>query len=414
MKILHISTYEKGGAAKAAIRLHLGLLKLGFDSHILFLIKSNESTHTPKSYYFPQKLSLYKRIIYKLRLKQSINSQNQKKTIKWKSEYEGFSLARTDFKIYAHPLFKEANIINLHWVAKFLDYPTFFKNSRGKKLVWTLHDMNAFTGGCHYAWNCHKFQTSCESCPQFKEELDTAKASLLTKQEALLNVNLNIVTPSNWLYLQSKQSLLFSGYETRVIPYGIDSSVFKIYKKNYLRGKYNIPKNRKIILFVSQMVKNKRKGISYLYEAIEKLGISNDVVLCIVGESRDIEFSVESLKLGTIDDERLMAKIYASADLFVIPSLQDNLPNTVLESLMCGTPVIGFNTGGIKDMIEDGKNGVLCDSETSNSLKVAIEAFLKNKIQLSRGEIRKSAVDKYSLEKQAKAYAKLYDKLLAL
>lgn len=412
MKILHISTYEKGGAAMAAIRLHLGLLKLGFDSNILFLIKSNESTNTPKSYYFPEKLSLYKRVVFKLKLKQSINAQNQKKIEKWNPENEGFSLARTDFQIDKHPLFKESNIINLHWVAKFLDYPTFFKNCKGKKLIWTLHDMNAFTGGCHYAWNCQKFRISCVSCPQFEEESNTAKVSLLIKQEALSDVNLNIVTPSVWLYIQSKESLLFSGFDTRVIPYGIDESVFKIYKENYLRDKYNIPKNKKIILFVSQMVKNKRKGISYLYEAIEKLKNCNDVVLCVVGGKRDLGFSREGLNLGTVDNEGLMAKIYASADLFVIPSLQDNLPNTVLESLMCGTPVIGFSTGGIKDMIEDGNNGILCDSETSNSLQVAIEAFLNKKVQLSREEIRKNAVEKYRLEKQANAYVKLYKTLL--
>lgn len=409
MKVLHISTYDRGGAAIAAIRLHLGLLQLGIDSNILFLMNSGESI--PKSYYFP-KISIYRRIMYKLRLGKPVTVRNQEKIAGWKTEYEGFSLERTDYCIHKHPLFKEADIINLHWVAKFLDYPSFFKHIDNKKLVWTLHDMNAFTGGCHYAWDCNGFQRYCDGCPQLEKNLDVTEVTLLSKMNSLAKVSLKIVSPSLWLFNQSQKSSLFKHYDHTIIPYGIDSNVFKVNNTNYLREKYNIAPDKKIILFVSQMINNKRKGIKYLYQAIDSLEYKNDVVLCIVGDKADAEFDIDCLNLGTVKDDYLMAQFYASSDLFVIPSLQDNLPNTVLESLMCGTPVVGFPVGGIADMVEDGKNGFLCKSVSSKALKEAIERFFKNEIDLSRENIRKGAMEKYSLAKQAKAYVELYQNII--
>lgn len=408
MKVLHISTYDKGGAAISAIRLHQGLLKLGIDSNILFLRNSNEKIN--KSFYLP-KISFYKRVLYKLKFCKSIGARNLKKINGWKQEYEGFSLEVTDYSIHNHPLFRNADIINLHFVSQFLDYPSFFKHIKEKPIIWTLHDMNAFTGGCHYSWDCKGFESSCSGCPQLEKESSISKDTLISKKKSLEKVRLNIVSPSQWLFDQSKKSLLFKNYGHSLIPYGVDSSIFKIDDSNYLRSKYKISPEKKIVLFVSQVLNNKRKGIKYLYKALSNLAFNNEVILCVVGDNAEIDYPFDCIKLGSIKDDGLMSKIYSGSDLFVIPSLQDNLPNTVLEALMCGTPVVGFPVGGITDMVEDGINGYISTSISSNDLAASIENFFINKTNFNKEKIRKRAIEKYSLTIQAKSYLKLYNNL---
>jgi glycosyltransferase involved in cell wall biosynthesis len=406
MNVLHINTSDNGGAANSAIRLHMGLLEMGIESHMLFLKRSDN--HVPESAYFLFKAkSIFFRLLYKLKLFPTIERRLEKLMNKNRIAGEVYALSNTDFDITMHPFYKKADIINLHWVAKFLDYKSFFKKNT-KPVVWTLHDQFAFTGVCHYSGNCTNYTSDCSHCPLIKT--NHAQFSLSQKLQSLKTVqNISIVAPSNWLCNISAQSALFSRYNHYHFPYGLDTTIYKPYNSTFVRNVFNIELNKKVVLFVCEDLNNTRKGFSILLEAI---GLINNphVLFYAVGYSGKKIPNVTML--GKVKDERLLALLYNAADVFVLPSLEDNLPNTMLESLACGTPVIAFANGGIPDLVEHGKNGLLATKNTALALKELIKSFLNNEYNFNREAISDEIHSKYALSNQAKNYIKLYQSIL--
>lgn len=426
MKILHINTSDRGGAAIAAIRLHLSLLQQGINSKLLTLNKS--STNIPAHYSYNQiylnscRSRFIKRIIGIIR-KIKNNSMGRfefKKEIMHASreKYSYFSFINTDCDITQLRIFKEADIIHLHWVSNFIDYRFFFKTGNGKKIVWSLHDMNPFTGGCHYSGDCRGFNNSCYSCPQINK---TSKPNLAGKAlvEKVRNFKINkndviIVALSTWLNEMSKQSLLFSDLKHAVVPNGLDIDIFKPLNKQFCRDVFKLPKNKKILLFICNKIDNKRKGFDLLIESFGNIKKKDDIVICIAGEWASNVLSINDfphISLGNLQDERLMSMAYNAADVFVLPTRQDNLPNTALEALSCGIPVISFNVGGIKDIIKDGINGLLCPGISSESLSDTINIFLEEKYNFNTANIREFAIKNYDSRIQAKAFINLYNSL---
>lgn len=422
MKVLIISTTDSGGAANSCLRLHEGLLQEGVDSKVLLMRKIKKY---PKTFQIKKPnrsrttfQSIRQKIIQILRVFKIINrpliSKERHFLNTRQRELELFSFPSSEYDITDSPLYKEADIINLHWVAGFLDYKDFFeKNS--KPVVWTLHDMNPFSGGEHYKelyLGIDSFGIPIDRV--FTElEMKVFKDIISLKSRAIQGKsNLTIVAPSQWLAHEAKESDVFKSKPVYCIPYGVNSDIFNIRDKGYSRDVLNIPKDKKVILFVAEAITNSRKGYMYLRKALEKI-TQKDVVLCAVGNKRNtLELESNIIELGPITDELLMSIAYSAADVFIIPSLMDNLPNTVLESLMCGTPVIGFPVGGITDMIEHGKNGLLTDNISSQSLYKAISIFLSDEIVFEKNTIRSDAKEKYDLSIQAKKYITLYHDIL--
>jgi glycosyltransferase involved in cell wall biosynthesis len=329
---------------------------------------------------------------------------------------EVFTFSSSPYYIQEHPLYAKADIIHLHWVSDhYVDYQKFFANNT-KPVVWTLHDMNAFTGGCHYSEGCTGYKSDCSNCPQLQgtENPDYAATELNVKRRALQKqTTLTIVSPSQWLLEKSEESKLFNKYPHLCIPYGISSSNFQPRDKYFSRELLNIPADKKVILFVAYSIHSVRKGYTYLIDALKKLYLEDNVALCAIGAKRTNGTGKEKFyELGSFTDERLMSMAYSAADVFVIPSLEDNLPNTVIESLLCGTPVIGFPTGGIKEMIQDGENGYLCEEISVAALADKLQKFLDNPLLFSGEKIRKDAVEKYDASVQANKYITLYQQLL--
>ena len=236
-------------------------------------------------------------------------------------------------------------------------------------------------------------------------------------------MHLTIVTPSRWLAECAKRSSLLSDLRIEVIPNGLDTDTFKPMNKLTARNILNLPKNKKIILFGAVgPITNELKGYQYLKDAINKLvnmKVFNKDKVCLVifGASyfKDIEkFPFEAKFLGRLHDDFSLALSYSAADVFIIPSLQDNFPNTVIESLSCGTPVVGFNIGGIPEMIEHRVNGYLSEYKNSKSLAEGIKWILEdeNRALKLREATRKKAVEKYTLKIQAERYVDLYKALL--
>jgi glycosyltransferase involved in cell wall biosynthesis len=402
MKVLHINTYDRGGAAHSAIRLHLGLLGQGIKSKMLFLKKSQSTV--PNSFYFEP--SYLRTFLYKSNIKKRKSIINAEQIKDRDLSYEGFTLEGTDFEeLSSHYLIEEADVINLHWVSGFVDYPTFFKKIR-KPIFWTLHDMNPFTGGCHYSWHCDLYQKGCNSCFQLPPQKKNivAKKCLEGKIKSLSDIQeIKIVTPSKWLSECSKKSMLFHSLEHFVIPYGLDTEEFKFIENS--REKLGLPKEKVVFLFVSQFIQNIRKGYNLILETEHLIREEMDIVICTVGEKSG---NKNWFEFGTTVDKEILSTLYSAADAFILPSFEDNFPNTVLEAICCGTPVVALNTGGIPDMVVDGFNGVISLSKTSRGLVDAMRRFIKNRENFDRTAIRKDAIERFDLSIQAKSYVQLY------
>jgi glycosyltransferase involved in cell wall biosynthesis len=421
MKPLLFNTTDKGGAATACIRLHNALIKNQIDSKLQLLYKSDYSIQNSFLFSdllgnnsFQKKLTnKVKRILSEFWLYKETSAKEEFFLKNRSKELELFSFLNSNYDLTKSELYKNCDIVNLHWVSGFLDFASFFKKNT-KPVVWTLHDMNAFSGGEHYN---EKYIGIDEKGYPIKrnisnEEKNIFHSILSQKQRVIENVNnLHIVTPSDWLNNESKNSDLFSRYPTTTIPYSLDCNVFKPCDKHFARELFGLPKDKIIILFVADNIHNKRKGLDYLLKAIPFIS-QKDVHFCAVGSNCYNEEKNENLSvLGKIYDERLMSLAYSAADVFVIPSVMDNLPNTVLESLACGTPVIGFPVGGIPEMIDNRVNGLLCSEISVPALVEALVKFINTYSTFDRVLIAQNAQQKYNPNVQAQAYITLYNNM---
>ncbi|PRP67000.1 glycosyltransferase [Nonlabens agnitus] len=424
MKILLVNTFDRGGAANACIRLHLALLDHGIDSKLLLKKKTKsipQSFQYSKATVSKSKLNKiwgrFSRLIsisLPVSLRSSTRLSVEDEFLRGRDKRLSlFSFPGNEIDITESPFYKEADIINFHWVAKFIDFQSFFeKNS--KPLVWTLHDMNPFTGGEHYQDQILGLNHNDE--PIIRRltvaEQEVHQEIIKIKALSLLSVqNIQIVAPSKWLLNESSNSRLFKKFKHHHIVYGLESSSFKAVSQKFARKLLGLPKNKKILLFLAESTSDKRKGLDFLLSALKKIK-NSELIVCAVGETNNRLADVENIyPLGYIGDPRLLNLCYSAADVFVIPSLMDNLPNTVIESLFCGTPVIGFRVGGIIDMVQHEENGLIADELTSEALKDRILDFFRDPSRFERKKIRANAISKYSASLQAARYLKLFGSL---
>lgn len=418
MKVLQLNKSDiQGGAARAAYRLHTGLKKIGVDSKVLVDDKISDD---PNVYVPAGKIGKLWRIIRPSIDRAPLRFYDWQKT--------PFHLAWIGKNMTKDKLIGEADVINLHWITGgFLSIKNISKLARlNKPIVWTLHDMWAFTGGCHYSEDCDKYVDQCGSCTQLNStrKNDITRRIWKKKKRVYRDLNLTVVTPSKWLAECAKKSSLLSDFNIETIPNALDTGIFKPVDKLLARDVLNLPKNKKIILFGAMgATTNKLKGFKYLKKAIQALikrEVFNRKQLCLGifgrSHSKDLKnFPFEVRFLGKLRDDFSLMLSYNAADVFAIPSLQDNLPNTVMESISCRTPVVGFNVGGISDMINHKKNGYLAEYKDPQSLAEGIAWVLEDEERASKlGEVaRKKAVEEYSLEVQAKRYLELYKNLLS-
>lgn len=431
MKPLIVNTYDFGGAANACIRLHNGLLAEGVDSKVLLRQKTNNEIQQLHAYAKPptSKSGLQKlkdkahRILKELHLapQQSTNEEEEIRRRNFiKNRPEGldlFTYPAIGYDITTQELYKQADVINLHWVADFVDLKAFFEKNT-KPVVWTLHDEAPFLGGEHYAERYLGTDTSGKPMVRkyTKAEIEEQTKIIAYKQGVFSRVNnLHIVTPSLWLYNRSLKSELFDKFPHYHIPNGFPTHIFKLHNKAFAREVLGIPQHKTVLLFVADTITNQRKGYAYLQQAITGLSHKEKeaATICTVGNKQgSIDIGGGTLiEFGKIIDERLMALIYSAADAFIIPSLEDNLPNTMIEAMLCGTPVIGFPTGGIAETIENGVNGYLCEEISVKALHSTIQKFMLAPDIFDQEKIAAAAKEQYSLCKQANSYIQLYSQI---
>ncbi len=316
----------------------------------------------------------------------------------------------------------DPDIIHLHWVCGgFLRIESLKKFH--KPIVWTLHDMWAFTGGCHYDGSCGRYKDACGACPQLgsRRRHDLSRWIWKRKKRAWQGIDITIVTPSRWLAECVKASSLFQRYRIEVIPNGLNIHCFKPIDKKIARDILSLPQDKRLILFgAMDSTTNKRKGFQFLAPVVQVLannGWHNNVELIVFGSSKPDnppEFGLKVNYLGQFKDEISLAILYAAADVFVLPSTQENLPNTMMESLACGTPVVAFNVGGIPEMVEHQVNGYLAKAFDTDEFASGIKWVLEDPERFLRlgKAAREKVVKEYAIEVQAGRYLNLYEEIL--
>jgi len=286
-----------------------------------------------------------------------------------------------------------------------------------------LHDMWPFTGGCHYDDECGEFQDSCGKCPALGSDLDYDLSRYLWKRKhkAWEHIPIVVVATSHWLANMARLSSLFKDKRVEVIPNGIDTDTYKPINKEVARAALNLPQDKRLVLFSAfGAVSDKRKGSHLLLPALEKMseiGWGLKTELLIIGASQPEnppEIGMPVHYMGHLSDEISQVLLYSAADVVVAPSMQENLSNTVMESLACGTPVVAFNIGGMPDMIDHKANGYLADPFDSNDLANGIMWILENdsRLDLLSQCARQVAVDRYALKVVAGRYLALYKSLV--
>jgi glycosyltransferase involved in cell wall biosynthesis len=415
MKILHISTKDlEGGAARAANRLHQGLKNINVNSQMLVQTKvSDDPTVVAPQMVVEKSLAKFGGIVDTIPPKFYLRHSQISFSTQWLPDAIYPRIARLNPKL-----------INLHWIKdSHLRIETLAKLKL--PIVWTLHDMWAFTGGCHYDQDCGRYVESCGACPQLKSNnnCDLSRWIWQRKSQAWKNVLLTIVTPSKWLAECASSSSLFRNLRVEVIPNGLDLQRYKPVNRQLVRSLLNLPQNKQLVLFgAMKATSDRRKGFHLLEAALQSLCQSEwreRIELVIVGASRSNDQDNLSFKthyLGKLNDDISLAQVYAAVDVFVAPSLQDNLPNTVVEAIACGTPSVAFKIGGMSEIIEHYSNGYLAQPYEIEDLAKGIVWLLEDreKHQKLSQQARAKAEQKFTIESQTSRYASLYNEILAI
>lgn len=410
-------TDTMGGAAIAGFRLLNALFSS--DINVRMLVMRKFSTNTLVESVVNSKLKDYASKFKLIKEKAFLYRH-----IKDKNKIFEFSLPNSGFDICNNYLIKSSQIIHLHWINNgFISIKGLKKIvATGKPIVWTLHDMWAFTGGCHYSGDCINYKSACGNCQYLKNKgnSDISKKIFAKKLEILANANITFVTCSNWLAEIAKTSPITHGHEVLSIPNPINTNIYEPLDKKIVREKLNLPQDKKLILFGAMNNNDKRKGFKYLVEALNHLKQFEDIdtaniELLVFGKAnpesfKDIPFKVNYL--STLSNDNQLAYAYNAADIFVLPSLEDNLPNTVMESMSCGVPVAAFNTGGIPEMVDNKINGYIAEYKNSQDLANGIKWVLFNEKYLSlASQSREKVMKNYRMPVVAEKYNQVYKKI---
>lgn len=416
MRVLIINTSERiGGAAVAASRLMESLKNNGIKAKMLVRDKQTDQISVvglERSWLTVWRF-VWERVV--------IWSANRFK----KNNLFAVDIANTGTDITTLPEFQQADVIHLHWVNQGM---LSLRNIRqilesGKPVMWTMHDMWPCTGICHHARECTNYQQECHHCPFLyggggKKDLSTR--IFRKKKELYKTAPITFVTCSQWLEQRAQESALLVGHNVISIPNPINTNLFKPRNKQEARTKCRLPQKGKLILFGSMKITDKRKGIDYLIESCNLLVQKHPELKQTMGvvafgkESNQLQsllpFPVYSLNY--VKDEHSLVDIYNAVDLFVTPSLEENLPNTIMEAMACGVPCVGFQVGGIPEMIDHLHNGYVAQYKSSADFANGIYwALTESEYPVLSEQACRKAIANYSENIVAKKYIDVYNKI---
>ncbi|WP_103668733.1 glycosyltransferase family 4 protein [Pseudanabaena sp. BC1403] len=410
MKVLHLNTYDiVGGAARAAYRLHKGLQGIGVQSKMLVQTKvSDDYSVIAPTFWLDKIVNKFRPSLAKL----TLDNTQQLFSPQWLPD-----------NIMPKIKQNQPDIVNLNWVCDgYFQIETLAKIPQPK--IWTLMDMWAFTGGCHYSNTCDRYINSCGACPQLHSYKDQDLSSWVWKRKvnAWRNINITIVSPSNWLAKCAKSSSIFQDTRIEVIPFGLDINRYKPIPQKIARDILHLSQHKLIVLFGAiQATNDLRKGFQLLKIALQHLrqfGYQDKIELAIFGASQPdppVDLGFRTHYLGQLHDDITLQIIYSAANVMIVPSLQEAFGQTASESLACGTPVVAFDGNGLSDIINHQQNGYLAKPLDTYDLAKGINWVLEDSDRLQRlsYRAREKAEQEFSQELQAKRYLSLFEEIMS-
>lgn len=419
MRVLIVNTSErKGGAAMAANRLMDALNNNGVKARMLVCEKEtdNISVAAAGGRLQRQWCFLWERLTIFVRLRLS------------RQRLFEIDIANAGIDITKTREFREADVIHLHWINQgFVSLGGIRKIiMSGKPIVWTMHDFWPATALCHYPRNCQAFMNRCSTCPYLPSgAANTAAVDRLWRRKVSIwsESNITFVGCSRWLTDKARRSGLLKGKVVTTIPNAIDTKVYKPSDKAEARRRLSLPQDRRLILFVSCRATDKRKGMDYFCDGCDKLlashpHMSTDTGIVVLGGHAEeyvgrVPFDI--YPLGYVNDQQRIVDVYNAADVYVTPSLEDNLPNTIMEAMACGVPCVGFKTGGIPEMIDHKKTGYVAEYMNADDLAAGM-AWVLNEApaaDLAAAAVHKVAA-RYSQQNVAMRYIEVYNQACAM
>jgi glycosyltransferase involved in cell wall biosynthesis len=411
MRVTLVNTMDRsGGAARAANRLHQGLRSIDVDSRMLVQVETgNDDGVTGGRGKTAKAMASIRLLVDQLPV-----------IPHWRKAQGVFAPALLPGNAWRRANRQNADIIHLHWITKAFmginDIPRL-----NAPIVWTLHDMWPLTGGCHYDMGCGRYSTGCGKCPVLgSNKTGDLSAQLLSrKRKAWQGLNLTIISPSKWLADCARRSEPLGDFRTEVIPNGIDLDHFRPLPKAEARAALSISPDRKVILFGAMSpTDDSRKGFSQLQTALHTLAEDNSAASLVIFRAPQPDTAPQAILptqyIGKLESDQDLARLYSAADVFVAPSAQDNLPNTIMEALACGTPCVAFRVGGIPDMIHHESNGYLATPGDSQELARGIDWVLEDAQRWNRlsENARSTAEENYRLSDIAERHKTLYSEIL--
>ena len=428
MRVLIVNTSEQsGGAAIAARRLTSALNNHGVKAKMLVRDKADGSADGNTAQAFNPTVVkcghkwlslwhfLWERIIIFLHMH-----------LKYSRVFQ-VDIANSGMDITRLREFREADVIHLHWVNQGMLSLAGLRRiiDSGKPVVWTMHDLWPATAICHLTLGCRRFTTACRCCkylPGGGSNHDLAARVWKRKQHLLENRSVAFVACSRWLQGEAKGSALLRGQTIAQVHNPIDTRLYRPGDKQAARQAEGLPADRLLLLFVCQNVAHANKGMSYLCEACQQLAqkypdLKDRLTLVVLGSHADEvagQMPFDVVQAGYVADEQRLIRLYQAADAFVLPSLSENLPNTIMEALACGVPCVGFRVGGIPEMIDHRKNGYVADYRSSDDLARGIWWVLceADRPTLSEAAVRKVA-HTYAQQTVAMRYIEIYQEQMA-
>lgn len=408
MKILIVNYSDiNGGAARAAYRLHKSLQENSVDS--LMLVASKESIDN--SIIGPNRelkrlIGAFRPFLDSLPLLRYKKRNTTLFSLNW---LRSRTLIKKINSI-------DADIVHLHWISNGMLSIKDIKRINAP-IVWSMHDNWLFTGGCHVKWNCDKYLSGCGNCPQLgsknKNDLSKRMFSLKTREFSKKS-NFVVIGLSNWISSLALNSGIFDKDKIVTLPNPINIKIFRPFDKTLSRELLNLPKEKKLLAFGGMNpLGDKNKGFQELSQAIKYLDPKN-VEFVIFGDSNgkfDSDFTTHYV--GSLKDDMSLRILFSAVDATLVPSLQENLSNVIMESLSCGTPVVAFDVGGNSDLIDHKVNGYLAKPSNIHDFANGINWLIHlESIDLIKSNCRKKVEQIFESNLVAKKYIKLYESLI--
>lgn len=410
MKVVHISTYDIGGAGLAAYRLHRGLLEQGIESRMIVANKTrNDDTivqaeQDKNLLYRPPKNALLRKfkIIMRRRGKFLTHYECIQKEIERLHNLHPqvfYTSPISTYNLSNHPLIQEADIIHLHWIQNFVNFDTFFCNIN-KPIIWTLHDLNPMMGGFHHLlWKNRYYE-------EYKQLEDNFYK---IKKQAICNAhNLSLIAISKQMHHFISKHEFFCDKRILDIHISVNGDKFQSYNQQIVRRLLSIPEEKKVFLFVNKDLNNETKGLHLLIKALEILSQYNTTLVCVGDGEIPNNAHLDIRHFSSVSDTEWLSQLYSMADFLVLPSLQESFSQTAIEAICCGTPVI-MTPVGIGEELISTQNGVLCANFTPEAIAEGIKTAMQ--MEYDRNAIRNDILERFSIEKIVEKHIKVYNTL---